>query len=115
MTMDPENGRAEPDAMDGARGTALASPSASPPARERGLRHRVLHIRITDMDTGRLKVGLSLPVSLVSVAMRLGARLVPPGHDAAKLVAVAERGDHAGPVIVDDEGNRERVEISLEE
>ena len=113
MANESENRGSEPspaeDALVEAR--AVSTPS---PGRDHGSRNRVLRIRITDVDTGRLKVGLSLPVSLVSVATRLGARLVPPSHNAADLVAAIERADHSGPIVVDDEQNGERVEISVE-
>ncbi len=77
-------------------------------------RHRVLRVRIVDVDTGRLKVGLTLPAGLVGVATRLGARLVPPVPHAASLLEAVERGELSEPMVIDDAGNGERVEISLE-
>ena len=114
MANESANRRSEPSSVEDALASTRAASTPSP-ARDRGSRNRVLRIRITDVDTGRLKVGLSLPVSLVSVATRLGARLVPPGHDAADLAAAIERADHSGPIVVDDEQNGERVEISVEQ
>ena len=80
----------------------------------RARRQRVLRVRITDVVTGRLKVGLSLPAGLVAVALRQGARLIPPGHDDLDLVAAIDQGDLQAPVVIEDEQNGERVEISLE-
>ena len=77
-------------------------------------RHRMLRVRIVDVDTGRLKVGLTLPAGLVGVATRLGARLVPPVPHAASMLEAVERGELSEPMVIDDAGNGERVEISLE-
>lgn len=78
------------------------------------LRQRVLHIRISDIETERLKVNLTLPVGLVGVAGRLGARLIPHGHHRSELITAIEHGELHGPVVVDDEQNGERIEISVE-
>ncbi len=77
-------------------------------------RHSVLHIRITDVTTGQLKVALALPAGLARVALRLGARLLPPGVDTVGLLAAAERGQHHAPVIADDDMHGERFEISID-
>lgn len=78
------------------------------------LHNRVLRVRITDVETGRLKVGLTLPVGLVGVATRLGARLVPEGPDTPELLESIERGELDKPVVILDQENGERVEIELE-
>ena len=77
-------------------------------------RQRVLRIRITDVQTGRLKVGLSIPANLVPVALRQGARLLPRGHTDLDLVAAITHDDSQFPWLVEDEQNGERVEIDLE-
>ncbi len=77
-------------------------------------RQKVLRIRITDVDTGRLKVGLSLPAGLVSVALRQGARLIPRARNGPDLSAVIDGNGLQEPLVVEDEQNGERVEISLE-
>ena len=83
-------------------------------AHDHRLHNRVLRVRITDVDSGRLKVALTLPVGLVGVAVRLGARLVPAGPDTPKLLGTIERGELVGPMEILDEDNGERVEIALE-
>lgn len=77
-------------------------------------RQRVLRIRITDVVTGQLKVGLSLPANLVSVAMRMGARLVPAGHSNAEVLEAFARADTTTPLVFEDAENGERVEIRIE-
>lgn len=78
------------------------------------LHNRVLRVRITDIDTGRVKVGLTLPIGLVGVATRLGARLIPEGPDTPDLLESIERGELTEPVVILDQENGERVEIELE-
>ncbi len=81
---------------------------------ERVPRQRVLRLRITDVVTGQLKVGLSLPAGLVSVAMRMGARFVPAGHSNAEVLDAIARGDLATPLVLEDVENGEIIEISVE-
>jgi hypothetical protein len=81
---------------------------------DRQSRQRVLRIRITDIVTGQLKVGLSLPAGLVSVAMRMGARFVPTGHTNAEVLEAFEHGELAVPLVLEDVENGELVEISVE-
>jgi len=83
-------------------------------AHEALLHHQVLRVRIIDVDSGRLKVGLTLPVGLVGVATRMGARLVPAGLDTPDLLDAIERGELAEPVVIHDQHNGERIEIELE-
>ena len=115
MAMQGESRETQAATGGGTAGQIRAPSSTShAAAHNHELRHRVLRIRITDIETGRLKVGLTLPASLVSVAVRMGARLVPPGHDATELLAAIERAELPEPFVVDDEQNGERVEISME-
>jgi len=77
-------------------------------------RQRVLRIRITEVETGQHKVGMTFPVNLVSVALRQGARFVPSNLLDFDLVRAIERGELHSPLILHDERNGERVEISVE-
>ena len=115
MATDGDNGGSAASAEQaGVTQPRAASTTSHAAAHNHELRHRVLRVRITDIETGRLKVGLTVPAGLVSVAVRLGARLVPPGHDDAELVDAIERAELPSPLIIDDEQNGERVEISME-
>ena len=97
------------------RPSANSNPAAEETlAPNQHVRQRVLRVRITDVDTGRLKVGLTLPAGLVSVALRQGARLLPEAQSAFDLVGAIERNGLSSPYVVDDVQNGERVEISLE-
>jgi hypothetical protein len=98
----------------GQSGAPAASSIAHANAHDHRLHNRVLRVRISDVETGRLKVGLTLPVGLVGVATRLGARLVPAGLDTPELLDTIARGELAEPVVILDQDNGERVEIALE-
>lgn len=77
---------------------------------------RWLRIRVTDAATGRPRVRVSVPLSLVDLGLRIGGRFVPEiaGVD---LQTVLERlrqegGGKIVEVLDDEEG--ERVEIAVE-
>jgi hypothetical protein len=78
------------------------------------LRQQLLRIRITDVETGQLIVGLRLPGGLLGVAERLGARLAPFGTDLNALVSMLEGTPAGTPLVVDDVENGERIEITVE-
>ncbi len=98
----------------GRDGHAAPHVSSHALAHDRRLRQRVLRIRISDSETGRLKVNLTLPIGLVGVAGRLGARLLPREHSRPELISAIERGELHEPVVIDDEQNGERIEVSVE-
>lgn len=77
-------------------------------------RTHTLRIRITDTGAGQLKVALALPASLVSVALRQGARLLPPGQTTVDVLNAIEHNDLPAPIIVEDQQHGEHIEISLE-
>ena len=111
MPQEPSEGTGEP-VPDERVGRNVSIDPASQQTNQR--RQQVLRIRITDVQTGRLKVALSIPANLVSVALRQGARLLPRGHRDLDLVAAIAHNDSQFPWLVEDEQNGERVEIDLE-
>lgn len=85
--------------------------SASPPGRAKWLR-----VRVTDKDSGRTKVNVNIPMGLVNVGMRMGARFAPEMEDLdmGEILAAIEGGAHGKIIEVDDEEDGERVEIYVE-
>ena len=87
-------------------------PSSMPPGGEA----RWFRVRVTDLATGKTKVNVNIPMGLVNVAIKAGARFAP-GLDSEQMQALAE-GLKSGAVgkIVDatDEEDGERVEIFVE-
>jgi hypothetical protein len=77
---------------------------------------RWLRVRVTDIKTGRNKVNVNIPMGLVNVGMKMGARFAPE-IEGAQLDSIMEaiRGGQQGKVIdVVDEEDGERVEIFVE-
>lgn len=75
-----------------------------------------LHVRVTDTDSGRPRVNVRLPLKLVNLGMKLGARYAPEieGIDIAALLEAAQLGE-AGPFVdVYDEDDGEHVEVFIE-
>ena len=76
-------------------------------------RPRTLRLRILTITNGQVKVSLTLPVSLVSVAQRLGARLLPPHFSIETLTAQAEQRGSSHLEWLDPTHD-ERLELTLE-
>lgn len=94
-----------------ALGSAKQS-SAPPPSRD----PRILRVRITDVETGRTKVNVNIPMSLVNVGIKLGARFAP---DSANIdydeIMEAIRSGASGMIAdVEDAESGEHVEVWVE-
>ncbi len=83
-----------------------------PPARD----PRVLRVRITDLATGKTKVNVNIPMSLVSVGIKLGARFTPStvdiDHD--EIMEAIRSGASGQLVDIEDADSGEHVEIWVE-
>lgn len=77
---------------------------------------RFLRVRVSDMATGKVKVNVSLPIGLVNVGMRMGARFVPDLDeiDVEDLLANIHQGARGKIVEVEDEEDGEKVEVYVE-
>jgi hypothetical protein len=106
------------DALDAAGTSAeSARPSSGRPANGRG--GRILHLKVSDLTTGKLKVNLSIPVGIAHVIKSL----IPPQEmermekSGLKFNAIMEAigGDTVGPLFnIEDEEHHAHVEISIE-
>jgi hypothetical protein len=77
---------------------------------------RQLRIRITDLHTGKIKVNVDIPMGLVHVGVKLGARFAPSStenHYAALMEAV-KSGTTGKVADFEDPESGERVEIWVE-
>ncbi len=98
-------------AMNEAEDAALVNaPSIPVPAANNG--NRFLHVRVTDMKTGKRKVSVNIPIALVS----FGLRFVPDsaGINVNEVRTAIESGYTGTVVDVYDEEDGEHVEITLE-
>lgn len=94
-----------------------SAPSAStstPPST--GKKPRYLRVLITDTDTGKARVNVRLPVSLINSGMRMGARFAPEieGLELEDLNAWLNSGEVGQIVDIFDEEDGEHVEVFLE-
>lgn len=72
-----------------------------------------LHLRIVNITNEQVKVALTVPVSLVNVAQRLGAHLLPPDASIDMIVALAQQEGVAQLAWVDPT-HGERLELTVE-
>jgi|WetSurMetagenome_2_1015567.scaffolds.fasta_scaffold779760_2 hypothetical protein len=81
-----------------------------------GRKPRFLRVRVTDTDTGRPRVNVRLPISMVSVGLKMGSKFAPQveGLDADQLMQIIESGEIGQIVDVTDEDDGEHVEVFLE-
>jgi hypothetical protein len=93
---------------------ALHSPSLPPPASPKTANW--LHVRVSDLATGKNKVNVNLPFSLVRAGIKVGARFSPElrGADWEEVVSAIQEGTPGRIVEVEDEEGGEKVEIYVE-
>ncbi|MBP8972849.1 MAG: hypothetical protein KBH93_03145 [Anaerolineae bacterium] len=94
---------------------ALASssrPPSPPPARD----PRLLRVRITDLASGKTKVNVNIPMSLVTVGIRLGARFTPHSAnvDYDEILEAIKGGASGTLVDMEDITSGEHVEVWVE-
>src|SRR5512142_2767409 len=78
---------------------------------------RWFRVRVTDLRTGRRKVNVNIPLGLVDVGMKMGAKFAPAGVeglDMEKIIAAIKGGGQGKVVDVEDEEDGEHVEVFIE-
>ena len=77
---------------------------------------RWFRVRVTDLETGRDKVNINLPMSLVDVGTRMGARFAPELEDMdfGQIMEQIKSGAQGKIIEVEDVEDGERVEIYVE-
>ncbi|MEI8307095.1 MAG: hypothetical protein WCF99_08505 [Chloroflexales bacterium] len=88
-------------------------PAPRPADRQRS---RLVRVRVTNLHTGRQTANVTIPVSLVNVGLRLGARLAPhlSGSDVEALIHGIEGGASGRLLEWQDLEEGERVELIVE-
>ncbi len=94
----------------------LAAANSIHPAQAGLTKPGTLRVKITNLDSGRVKLSINIPLSLIDVGIGMGARFAPHLDDSAfEQVADAVREGSAEKVLeVLEEANREQVEIWIE-
>jgi hypothetical protein len=97
--LEPERKKKEPL-------SAIGAPSAA----------RWFRVRVTDLETGKNKVNVNLPMSLVDVGTRMGARFAPELEDIdfEAIIDQVKSGAQGKIIEVEDAEGGERVEIYVE-
>ncbi|MGC9334049.1 MAG: SHOCT-like domain-containing protein [Anaerolineae bacterium] len=98
--LEPERKKKEPPP------SAVSGPSAA----------RWFRVRVTDLETGKNKVNVNLPMSLVDVGTRMGARFAPEleDFDFDAIIEQVKSGAQGKIIEVEDSEGGERVEIYVE-
>lgn len=107
-------------AEDGAKLLAALSESrklaGTPAPGPTGGEARWFRVRVTDLATGKTKVNVNIPMGLVNVGIKMGARFAP-NFDSEQMAAIAEalKSGALGKIVeTTDEEDGERVEIFVE-
>ena len=81
-----------------------------------GGKARWMRIRVTDLKSGNAKVNVNLPMGLVNVGLKMGARFAPDleNVDLDEIIASIKEGAQGKIVEVEDDEGDERVEIYVE-
>ena len=77
---------------------------------------RWLRVKVTDTDTGKTRVNVRLPISLMNAGMKMGAKFAPEvdGMD-MDLITNAIRNGEVGKIVdVFDDDDGEHVEVFLD-
>ncbi|MBN1401517.1 MAG: hypothetical protein JXA74_11810 [Anaerolineae bacterium] len=96
--------------------SALEEASTKEEGEERGGRAKWFRVRVTDKKTGRNKVNVNIPMGLVNVGMRIGAKFAPEMEDLdfSEVMDAIKTGTRGKIIEVEDDEDGERVEIYVE-
>lgn len=100
--------------LEALRGSEPSSPSQKSPAPAGP--PRWFRVRVTDMNSGRDKVNINIPMGLVNVGLKMGARFVDDqqGIDFEQLASAVQSGQTGKLIEVENIEEGERVEIYVE-
>jgi hypothetical protein len=106
-----EDGARLLEALGSAEQARIAPPNDSGAGSPRWFR-----VRVTDLSSGKHKVNVNIPMGLVNVGLKMGARFAPEmeGIDIERLTQLIRSGATGKLVEVEDVEDGERVEIFVE-
>ena len=96
--------------------TAGKAAASAQESREAAKAARWFRVRVTDTNTGKTRVNVRLPVSLLNAGMKMGARFSPEvqGLDMDQLAQFINSGEVGKMVDVIDAEDGEHVEVFIE-
>jgi hypothetical protein len=112
----PEEGNQLLEALDAAADKAGKSSAVAAPKETEWKGGRWLRILITDTDTGKTRVNVRLPVSLVTAGVKMGARFAPEveGLDIEQLMSYIRSGETGQILDVYDDADGEHIQVFIE-
>ncbi len=97
---------------------AKAAGGSAPTAGGLGKRdNRWFRVRITDTDSGKTRVNVRMPISMVSAGLKMGMRFAPvqvEGLDTNELMSFIHSGEIGQIVDLFDDEDGEHVEVFIE-
>ncbi len=95
--------------VSGKASQAGPSPTSSQPG-------RYFRVRVTDTDTGRVRVNVRLPVGIINAGMKIGMKFAPQveGVDYQEIAEMIQSGETGKIVDVEDNKDGEHVEVFIE-
>ncbi len=76
---------------------------------------RWLRVHVTDLNTGKRKVNVNIPLRLLDIGAKIGAKYAAPSDiDVEEIVRVIKEGAEGKIVDVEDTEDGERVEVYVE-
>jgi hypothetical protein len=77
---------------------------------------RFVRVQVTDTDSGKTRVNVRLPISVVSAGLKMGARFSPEveGLDMSELMGYIRTGETGKVIDIFDDEDGERVEVYVE-
>jgi hypothetical protein len=103
-------------AEEGAKLLAALGKAEQKPAAPAEGESRWLRVRITDLNSGKASVNVNLPLGLVNVGLKMGARFIPnmEGIHVEELAEALRQGMTGKIIDVVDEEEGQRVEVYVE-
>ncbi|GAP09069.1 hypothetical protein BECAL_00208 [Bellilinea caldifistulae] len=94
----------------------LPPPPPPPPGEAIRPRPRWLRVRITDLRSGKVRVNIRLPVTVLNTGMKLGARFSPEIGEVemGQIMEAIQSGEIGQIVDIYDEEDQEHIEVGLE-
>ena len=88
----------------------------TPPSVPPSMAGRFFRVRVTDTDTGKVRVNVRLPVGVINAGLKMGMKFAPQmeGLDAEKLMEMINSGEMGQIVDVYDDDDGEHVEVFIE-
>lgn len=92
---------------------ALAAPSRGERRREGS--PRWIRVRVTDLNTGKHKVNINLPIKLLDLGAKIGGKFAAPADlDVEEIVQAIKDGAQGKIIDLEDQEDAERVEVYVE-